>query len=116
MMRRALLHTLFKVSMSVQAYFSVSSSLADKFLGVGEDEDEGEDEEGGLFDFSKLQTQLTESLNSGYLLSTKSLRETLLAHEWEMHGKHTAQRRWVGAGDRGSRAAGSRGGGWGTKG
>jgi hypothetical protein len=72
----------------------VSVPLPDKLLGSDDDEgEEGEEEDGGMFDFGKMQTQLTESLNSGYLMSTKSLRETLLAHEWEMSAKHTAQRR-----------------------
>lgn len=39
------------------------------------------------------QSSVVETLNSGHLESIKTLRETLMAHEWELHGKRLAMRR-----------------------
>lgn len=60
--------------------------------GVDEDDD---DDEGGLFDLKKLQANLSESINQGYMESVKHLRDMLMAYEWDLHGKELAGRRWA---------------------
>ncbi|KAI8462592.1 MAG: hypothetical protein J3K34DRAFT_527632 [Monoraphidium minutum] len=51
---------------------------------------------GGIaFDISKLQSSVVETLNSGHLEAIKTLRESLMAHEWELHGKRLALHRGV---------------------
>ncbi|GBG00632.1 myosin [Raphidocelis subcapitata] len=50
---------------------------------------------GAIFDISKLQSSVVETLNSGHLEAIKTLRETLMAHEWELHGKRLAMHRGV---------------------
>ena len=39
------------------------------------------------------QSSVVETLNSGHLEAIKTLRETLMAHEWELHGKRLAMHR-----------------------
>lgn len=57
------------------------------------DEDE-EDDDGGIFDLKRLQANLSENINKGYMESVKHLRDMLMAYEWDLHGKELAGRRW----------------------
>jgi len=56
--------------------------------------DEDEEDEGGIFDLKKLQANLSENINKGYMESVKHLRDMLMAYEWDLHGKELAGRRW----------------------
>ncbi|GLC75276.1 hypothetical protein PLESTF_001616500 [Pleodorina starrii] len=59
----------------------------------------GSSEEGKsrLFEINRIQSAITEVVNSGYLESVKGLRETLLVQEWGLQTKSWAQRRGVSA-------------------
>lgn len=57
--------------------------------------DEDEEDEGGIFDLKKLQANLSENINKGYMESVKHLRDMLMAYEWDLHGKELAGRRGV---------------------
>ncbi|KIZ00206.1 hypothetical protein MNEG_7758 [Monoraphidium neglectum] len=48
-----------------------------------------------VFDISKLQSSVVETLNSGHLESIKTLRETLMANEWELNAKRLAMHKGV---------------------
>jgi len=50
-----------------------------------------------LYNFSRLQSLVSELSSSGVLESIKQLRETLLIQEWDMTAKHEAKRRGVAA-------------------
>ncbi|EFJ49240.1 hypothetical protein VOLCADRAFT_104461 [Volvox carteri f. nagariensis] len=50
-----------------------------------------------LFEINRIQSAITEVVNSGYLESVKGLRETLLVQEWGLQAKNWARRRGVSA-------------------
>lgn len=49
-------------------------------------------DEGGMFNFKKIQASLSENINQGYLESVKHMRDMLMAYEWHLHGKELAER------------------------
>lgn len=52
-----------------------------------------DDDDGGIFDLKKLQANLSENINKGYMESVKHLRDMLMAYEWDLHGKELAGRK-----------------------
>lgn len=57
------------------------------------EDEEDDDDDGNLFDLKKLQANLAENINMGYMESVKHLRDMIMSYEWDLHGKELAGRK-----------------------